>query len=97
VNVITDYSGPGLTASSRLQSAVGRADRAARDFEATLIASLLESSEKSFSSLHGEDGSPGSDDYKYLGIKTLSESMADAGGFGVAAIIRQHLPTGRTA
>jgi Rod binding domain-containing protein len=70
-----------------------RGGKAAQQFEATLIASLLDSLEKSFVSLQGEGALPGSDDYKYLGIQSLAERIAADGGFGIAEMIRRHLPS----
>ncbi len=59
---------PGLaTAMPQL----GRGAKAAREFEASLIASLLESMEKTFASLPGDGTLPGADNYNYLGIQAL--------------------------
>jgi hypothetical protein len=70
----------------------GRSVKAAREFEANLIASLLQSLESAFATLPGQDGLPGSDDYSYLGCQALSEGVAERGGFGIARMILQHLP-----
>lgn len=69
-----------------------RGAKAAREFEASLIASLLESMEKTFASVPGEAALPGADDYNYLGTKALADSLAARGGFGIAALISGHLP-----
>jgi len=66
--------------------------KAAREFEANLIASLLESLEKTFATIPGDDSLPGADDYNYLGTQALASGIAVRGGFGIAAIIAQHLP-----
>ncbi len=71
---------------------LGRGAKAAREFEASLIASLLESMEKTFASLPGESTLAGSDDYNYLGIQALAGGLAARGGFGIAAMITRHLP-----
>ena len=68
-----------------------RGAKAAREFEANLIGSLLESLEKTFAALPGSDDLPGTDDYNYLGTRALAEGMADRGGFGIAAMIAQYL------
>jgi Rod binding domain-containing protein len=65
--------------------------KAAREFEANLVASLLESLEKTFAQLPGEDTLPGADDYNYLGTQALASGIAARGGFGIAAIISQYL------
>ena len=74
-------------------AALGRGPQAAREFEACLIGSLLESLEKTFAALPGEDPLPGSDDYNYLGTRALSEALAARGGFGIAAMISRYLAT----
>ena len=70
----------------------GRGAKAAREFEASLIGSLLESMEKTFATLPGDDTVPGSDNYNYLGNQALAEAIAARGGFGIAAMINRHLP-----
>lgn len=75
-----------------MPSTLGRGARAARAFEANLIGSLLESLEKTFATVPGEDSVPGSDDYNYLGTRALAEGLAARGGFGIAAMISRHLP-----
>lgn len=69
-----------------------RGPKAAREFEASLVASLLESLEKTFASVPGEPGLPGADNYNYLGTKALADGIAAQGGFGIAALISRHLP-----
>ena len=71
---------------------VPRGLKAARDFEAALIQSLLESLEKTFGSIPGENSCPGADDYNYLGTEALAQAIAGRGGFGIANLIAQHLP-----
>lgn len=68
-----------------------RGAKAARDFEARLIGSLLESLEKTFGGLPGENSMPGADNYNYLGSQALAEGIADRGGFGIAAMIARYL------
>jgi Rod binding domain-containing protein len=69
-----------------------RGAKAAREFEAQLIGSLLESMEKTFAAVPGDDSVPGSDNYNFLGTHALAEAIADRGGFGIAAMITRHLP-----
>lgn len=68
-----------------------RGARAARDFEACLIASLLQSLEKTFGELGRESQMPGGDDYSYLGTQALAQGIAERGGFGIAAMIARDL------
>jgi len=69
----------------------GRGAKAAREFEANLIGALLESLEKTFAALPGENSIAGADDYNYLGIHALADGLAARGGFGIAALILPHL------
>ncbi len=80
------------SATPRLGLAARARGKAARDFEANLIGSLLESMEKTFATLPGESTLPGTDDYNYLGTQALAQGLADRGGFGIAAMISRHLP-----
>jgi len=73
-------------------AAPGRGAKAAQEFEAHLIGSLLESLEKTFATLPGESAMPGAGDYNYLGTQALAEALAGRGGFGIAAMISRHLP-----
>ena len=69
-----------------------RGARAAQDFEAYLIGTLLQSMEKTFATIPGQEASPGEDDYNYLGTQALAEGIARQGGVGIATILCQHLP-----
>jgi Rod binding domain-containing protein len=66
-------------------------ERAAREFEAVLLNTLLGSLEQSFSALPGKTNESGSDHFQYLGIQALSSSLAAGGGVGIARMILQHL------
>ncbi len=70
----------------------GRGMKAAREFEAQLIGSLLESLEKTFAAIPGEGSMPGADDYSYLASHSIAQALAAQGGFGIAALISCHLP-----
>jgi Rod binding domain-containing protein len=65
--------------------------KAAREFEAQLIGSVLESLEKTFATVPGEDGVAGEDDYNYLGTQALAAGLAAGGGFGIAHMICTYL------
>jgi Rod binding domain-containing protein len=80
---------PSLATAAKLS---GKGAKAAREFEANLIGSLLESMEKTFATLPGESTMPGEDDYNYLGTQALAEGLAARGGFGIAAMISRNLP-----
>jgi hypothetical protein len=70
---------------------IGRGEKAAHEFEAQLLTSLLGPMEKTFAALPGDDTTPGSDDYNYLGTHALAEGLAEAGGFGIATLIARYL------
>jgi Rod binding domain-containing protein len=68
-----------------------RGRKAAREFEAQLIGNVLQSFEKTFATLPGEDSMAGEDDYDYMGTQALATAIAAGGGFGIAEMISAHL------
>jgi len=68
--------------------------RAAQQFEAVLLNSLLGSLQHSFSSLGGKKTDGESTNYDYVGMQALSSALAARGGIGIAsrivASMRQH-------
>jgi Rod binding domain-containing protein len=68
--------------------------KAAREFEAQLIGTVLESLEKTFATVPGQSVA-GEDDYNYLGSQALSSALAAGGGFGIAKLISAHLEARR--
>jgi Rod binding domain-containing protein len=80
---------PGLAVTAAIP---GKTAKAAGQFEALLLTSLLESMEKTFAAVPGEETVVGSDDYNYLGCRALAEALAARGGFGIGAVIARHLP-----
>ena len=68
-----------------------RVQKAAREFEAQLLSSLLAPLEKSFSAVPGEDPSAGSDNYSYLGVQALSSALSSSGGIGIADLVVRQL------
>src|SRR5271156_3041574 len=72
--------------------ALGKGQKAARDFEAQLIGTVLESLEKTFANLPGQDAIAGEDNYNYMGTQALASALAAGGGFGIARMISAHLP-----
>ena len=63
-----------------------RAEKAAQDFEAVLLGSLLESLQKSFAG-DSEDRSSGSDNYAVMRTQALASAMSAQGGLGIARMI----------
>jgi Rod binding domain-containing protein len=72
-------------------AALTRGGKAAQEFEAQLLASLLNSLEKTFAAVPGDNAIPGQDNYDYLGTQALASALAARGGFGIAAMITRHL------
>jgi hypothetical protein len=93
--VIPGFSSPGFTVAAVLPPlttvALGKGQKAAREFEAQLIGTVLESLEKTFAAIPGQDEMAGEDDYNYLGTKALATAVAAGGGFGIAHMIAGHL------
>jgi Rod binding domain-containing protein len=65
--------------------------RAAHQFEAVLLNSLLGPLEHTFASLGKENNEPGSDNYQFLGIQTLASALAEKGGIGIADMIIRNM------
>ena len=63
-----------------------KAENAAREFEAVLLTSLLDSLQKSFANTSGDDAS-GSDNYAAMGTQALASAMSARGGIGIARMI----------
>jgi hypothetical protein len=88
----------GITGSAMLPMtvpALGKGAKAAREFEAQLIGSVLKSLEKTFASVPGQEATAGEDDYNYLGTQALASAIAAGGGFGIAKLIARHLSSPR--
>jgi len=86
-SILPVYAGHSSPPGKSEQSA--RACKAAQDFEALLLASLLSPLEKSFSSLSGQDSS--GDDYHYMGVQALAGALSKSGGIGVADLLARQL------
>jgi Rod binding domain-containing protein len=72
-------------------AALSKGQKAAQEFEAQLIATVLESMEKTFAALPGKDAIAGQDDYNSMGAHALASALAAGGGFGIAKMITKHL------
>lgn len=64
-----------------------KAEKAARDFEAVLLGSLLESLQKSFAGT--SDSDPAGNNYAAMGTQALASAMSARGGIGIARLILQ--------
>lgn len=92
MNAVSQPSPANATAADGSHTA--RMVRAARQFEAVLLNSLLGSLQHSFSSLGGKKADSESTNYDYVGMQALSSALAARGGIGIAnrivASMRQH-------
>jgi Rod binding domain-containing protein len=95
MSVISGLSSTGSSAAAMLpplaKPALGKGQKAAREFEAQLIGTLLESLEKTFATVPGQKAMAGEDNYNYLGTQALATVLAAGGGFGIARMISPHL------
>jgi len=69
---------------------LGKGQKAAREFEAQLIGTVLQSMEKSFASVPGQEAMAGEDNYNYMGTQALASAIVAGGGFGIARMIAQY-------
>jgi Rod binding domain-containing protein len=67
----------------------GKAQKAAQEFEAVLLGSMLESLQKTFAGTAQAD-SPGSDNYAALSTQALASTLSAQGGIGIATMILRH-------
>jgi peptidoglycan hydrolase FlgJ len=61
--------------------------RAAQQFEALLLETLLAPLEKTFASIPGGESLSSADSYQSLGAETLATGLSHSGGLGIAAMI----------
>jgi len=92
MSVVSPVTSPNATPASVAHDA--KMLRAAQQFEAVLLNSLLGSLQQAFSSLDGKKTDSESTNYNYMGMQALSSALAARGGIGIAARIaaslRQH-------
>ncbi len=65
--------------------------KAAREFEALLLASILGPLERTFSAWPGQETPTGSEAYQSMGMQALSAALAQHGGLGIANIVAKSL------
>jgi Rod binding domain-containing protein len=86
-SILPPYGGRSSSPEKTEQQA--RVYKAAQDFEALLLASILGPLEKSFSSLSKQES--GGDDYHYMGVQALAGALSKSGGIGVAELLARQL------
>jgi Rod binding domain-containing protein len=70
--------------------ALGKNEKAARDFEAMLLTPVLDSLQKTFGG-EADSKTPGASDYRLMATQALAQSIAARGGIGIAQLILRHL------
>ncbi len=95
MSTVSAFSPAGAAAAALLPAAsppdLTKGRKAAREFEAQLIATVLESFEKTFATLPGQQDTAGQDNYNYMGTQAMASALAEGGGFGIAQMIAAHL------
>lgn len=81
----------GRIATSTPTREIGKAEKAARDFESVLLTSIFDSLQKTFAWDH-EDSTPGASNYQLMATRAIADSVAANGGFGIGKFILRHLP-----
>ena len=88
------------SATGQLSAAAGDSDnakikRSASEFESILLASWLESAEKSFATVPGGDDEQDQDSckgqYQSFGVQVLASAITKAGGLGIGSMIAASL------
>ncbi|MGC2193117.1 MAG: rod-binding protein [Terriglobales bacterium] len=79
---------PALLATSETRHR-DRIVKAAQEFEAQLLSTLLGPLEQSFSAVPGTEA--GADDYRYMGIQALAGALSGSGGMGIADLLVRQL------
>jgi Rod binding domain-containing protein len=76
---------------------LGKGQKAAREFEAQLIGTVLQSMEKTFASVPGQEAMPGEDNYNYMGTQAFASAIVAGGGFGIARMIAHYFESTKGA
>jgi len=87
---LASISIPPTAANLPAAKALGKNEKAARDFEAMLLTPVLDSLQKSFGG-DGDSKTPGASDYRLMATQALAQSIAARGGIGIAQLILRHL------
>ncbi len=81
----------GLYGDQRTFSSPNQIRKAAQEFEAQLLATLLAPLTQSLSNVPGEPASAGSEQYGFLGAQALASALSSAGGIGIADLLVRRL------
>jgi Rod binding domain-containing protein len=90
MNVTSQVTAPFVSSTPAAEHA-RKIAKAAHEFEAVLLNTLLGPLESTFSSLPGKESDAISDNYHSLGMQALTSNLAAKGGFGIAAMIVKSL------
>jgi len=78
-------------AKALLNTDIGKNEKAARDFEALLLAPVLDALQNTFAGDSENAKTPGANDYRAMGTQALAQAIAARGGIGIAQLILRHL------
>jgi Rod binding domain-containing protein len=87
---LSSASMPLPAANPPAAKALGKSEKAARDFEAVLLTPVLDALQKTFAG-DPDDKTPGASDYRMMGTQALAQAIAAQGGIGIARLILRHL------
>jgi Rod binding domain-containing protein len=90
MNAAAPLNGPFVPSTPAAEHA-RKITKAAHDFEAVLLNTLLGPLERTFASLPGKQADAESENYQSLGMQALSSSLAAKGGLGIADMIVKSL------
>ncbi len=90
MNAASPLTGPFVPSTPAAEHA-RKITKAAHDFEAVLLNTLLGPLERTFASLPGGETDAESDNYQSLGMQALSSSLAAKGALGITDMIVQSL------
>ncbi|HKM46323.1 MAG TPA: hypothetical protein VJX69_01980 [Terriglobales bacterium] len=82
---------PPTPANPPAAKAIGKNEKAARDFEAMLLTPVLDSLQKTFAGDSEDAKTPGASDYRLMATQALAQSIAARGGIGIAQLVLRHL------
>ena len=76
---------------SAAASSSPKVEKAAREFEAILLTTLLNSLQKTMVSLPGGSGDSAQESYSQFGMEALASGICAAGGMGISRMLIEHL------
>ena len=91
MSTISLLSRPAAGSADMARNSSDQISKAAHEFEAILLHSLLEPLQKSFARISNDSDPAGQSDYEYMGTEALASALASSGGLGIAGMITKQL------